>query len=327
MSDGHHNNCKHDHHHGHSHADHSHKGHHHELPDLTKASAETIKRFRIAFYLNLSFALIELIGGFWVQSMAILSDALHDFGDAMALGFALYLERSSRAPSTQDYTYGFRRYSVLSAVITGVILLLGSSFILVESVQRWQVPSQPEPFGMMLLALLGLSVNTYAAFKLSHSHSLNEKMLRLHLLEDVFGWLLVLVGAALIQWTGWVRIDLVLAIALSSWVIYNVIRNLQGTWKVFLQATPENLQVAKIVAVIRKNKLVKDIHHCHLWSMDGSDHVFTAHVVVSNDLSLSEIANIKSEIKKSLLAFQIVEATLEFESEAESCLDPHHQST
>ncbi len=334
MSEGHHKNCNHDHGGDHKHQSHgtsekSHSGHHHhhhELPDLVHASAETIRRFKIAFFLNLSFALIELIGGFFVHSMAILSDALHDFGDAMALGLALYLERASRAPSNQNYTYGFRRYSVLSAVVTGVILLVGSSFILVESIQRWQTPTQPQPFGMMLLALLGLTVNAYAAFKLSHSHSLNEKMLRLHLLEDVFGWLLVLIGAALIQWTGWVQIDLILAMGLSVWVIYNVIRNLQGTWKVFLQATPEDLRVEKIIAEIQKNHQVKGVHHCHLWSIDGNEHIFTAHVLVANDNTLSQVAEIKSDIKKTLKKFHIVEATLEFESDAETCIDPKHKS-
>lgn len=308
---------------GHGHGHHHH--HHHGSCDHgDESKSRTIQRLRLAFILNLVFAAIELVGGIWANSLAVTSDALHDFGDALALGLALYFEKSSHQSSDDKYTYGYRRLSAASALVTGFILLMGSFWILKESVERWNEQQSPQTTAMIGLALLGLGVNGYAAWKVSAGHSLNEKMIRWHLIEDVMGWLIVLIGALFIKLFNWPQVDIVLAVGLSLWVIYNVIRNLRYSLAVFLQAIPHGLDVEAIKKSILTMEGVEDVHHTHLWSLDGTDHILTSHVRVKVGVSTSLAGEIKKNIKNHLKTFGIVEATIEFEWSEDSCVDPQH---
>lgn len=304
--------------HHHHHHDHSHHGH--------ESQAQTLSRLRVAFFLNLTFAVIELVGGLWANSLAVTSDALHDFGDALALGLALFLEKSSHQISDQKYTYGYRRLSVASAAASGFILLMGSFWILKESVERWSQPQAPHTTAMIGLALLGLSVNGYAAWKISAGHSLNEKMIRWHLIEDVLGWLIVLVGSLFMKFFDWPQVDVLLAVGLSAWVIYNVVRNLRHSLSVFLQAIPHGVNVDEIKKSLLQLEGIEDVHHTHLWSLDGVDHILTSHVRLKADADIARMENIKRNIKTHLKKFGIVEATIEFEWSADVCIDPHHHN-
>jgi len=316
--DGHGPNCNHDRNHDHDH------GHHHHHGSLADASQATLKRLKVAFVLNLGFAFIELVGGIWANSLAVVSDALHDFGDALALGLALFFEKSSHQTSNQKYTYGYRRLSAVSAVVTGVILLTGSFWILKESYERWSEPQAPQAMAMIGLAILGLSVNGYAAWKFAAGHSLNEKMIRWHLIEDVLGWLVVLIGAIFIEIFQWPQVDTILAVGLSFWVIFNVVKNLRHSLLVFLQAIPEGIDLIEIQKVIRAHPEVSDVHHTHLWTLDGTDHVLTTHVLLTSSTTPAQTEELKKKIKTSLKKFKIVEATIEIEWSAEACMDPHH---
>ncbi|MNK07857.1 Cadmium, cobalt and zinc/H(+)-K(+) antiporter [compost metagenome] len=304
---------KHPHHH------HSHEsGHHHHH------SHSIFGRMRFAFLLNLAFAIIELIGGIMTNSVAILSDALHDFGDAMAMVIALTLEKISHKNSDEAYSYGYRRFSTLGAVITGFILIVGSCIILSEAIPRLLNPQQPHTNGMIALAILGLAVNGYAAFRISKGTSLNEKMLMWHMVEDVLGWAVVLVGAIVMKFFDIPQLDAGLAIAVALWILYNVFKNLREAMKVFLMASPAGVSVQGAVDAIRKVDRVVDVHHAHLWSLDGENHIFTAHVVLGKDATNEETALVKNEVKALLRTFGIVEATIETEVIDMACLDPHH---
>lgn len=309
----------HHHHHSHSHSepcgDHDHHGHPH--------GHGVQKRLWLAFALNAGFALIELVGGILTNSMAVLSDALHDFGDAMAIGLAIVLERVSRQASNGRYTYGYRRFSTVSALITGGILILGSALILIQSVPRLISPQAPHAIGMIGLALLGLAVNGFAAWRVSKGQSLSEKMIVWHLLEDVLGWALVLVGAIIMHFFGLPQIDAALACLLAIWILFNVSRNLNSVFQVFLQAAPLTLDLAQIEEALSQLKGVEGVHHSHLWSMDGEKHVFTSHVVLSANSALSEVETLKAEAKALLKKMGIWEATLEFELSSQACADPH----
>lgn len=277
-----------------------------------------------AFALNLSFSIIELVGGILTNSVAILSDALHDFGDAVAMLLAIGLEKFSHKKSDNHFSYGYRRFSTLGAVITGGILIVGSIMILIEAVPRLVNPQQPHAEGMIALAILGLTVNGYAAYRVSKGESLNEKMLMWHMIEDVLGWAMVFVGAIVMKFFDLPQLDAGMAIALALWIMYNVFRNLRQAVDVFLMAAPANASVADVEALIVKVPGVQAVHHGHLWSLDGQSHIFTGHIVLAVNSTVEEVIRIKTEIKKKVKELGIVEATLETEVLGTPCVDPQH---
>lgn len=309
-----HENCDHDH-------DHSHDGHHHHGPGHHHHGVS--ERLGLAFGLNLTFALIELVGGYFTNSVAIMSDALHDFGDAMAIGLAFFMEKKSMQKSDRDFSYGYRRYSMASALITGLVLAVGSVVILVEALPRLWAPQPSEANGMIGLAILGLAVNGFAAWRVSRGISVHERMIMLHLMEDVFGWIIVLVGAVAIKIFGWLWVDPLLACGLACWILFNVVKNLKVVVRVLLQAVPTSFDLSEIERKVLRVAGVKGLHHVHLWSIDGQQHVFTGHVVVS-EMSLKDADRIKGDVKKLLGKHGISEATLEFETDGSDCADPEH---
>lgn len=302
---------------GHSHShNHSHGPHHHPVTDS----------FKWAFFLNLSFAIIELVGGVMVNSVAILSDAVHDFGDATAIGLAYFLEKKSRHQSDHNYSYGYRRWSTFSAVLTSMILVIGASWVIIEAVPRLLNPVYPNVDGMLALAVLGVVVNAVAFFKLSKAGSgLSQRALRLHFVEDAIGWIIVLIGAAVMKFYPLPMIDACLGVILSLWVIWNALKNLQASLRVFLQAAPDANDVQLIEKAILQLPDICGIHHLHYWSLDGETHILTAHIALKNNKPLSETVELKNKIKTLLKEqFSIYEATLELEWEKDHCADPTH---
>ncbi|MGZ3818338.1 MAG: cation diffusion facilitator family transporter [Bdellovibrio sp.] len=305
--------------HNHSHS-HSHGHHHHH-----HSHGDSVGRMKLALALNFGFACIELVGGMYTNSVSILSDALHDFGDAFAMGLAIFLENLSRKKSDSSFSYGYRRFSTLGALINGMILIVGSVFILTEAIPRLLHPQQPQANGMILLAILGVAVNGLAALRVSKGDSLNERMIMWHMIEDVLGWTLVLVGAIIIKFFNVPQIDAGLAIALSLWILFNVFRNSGDALKVFLMATPRRVQISEVEADILKLNKVEGVHHGHLWSLDGETHIFTAHVVLDPCSSIEDMESIKLQIKKLVGKYGILEATIETELSGAACKDPEHK--
>jgi cobalt-zinc-cadmium efflux system protein len=301
----------HHHHHGHGH-----HHHHHGSAD---------GRLGMAFFLNLGFAIIELVGGMLTNSLAIISDAFHDLGDCFAIGIAWYLEKKSKQKSTADFTYGYRRLSVMAALITGVILFVGSALILVNAIPRLWAPVQPEVPGMIGLAVLGLLVNGAAAFRVSKGESLSERMILLHLIEDVLGWAVILIGALIMYWHPFPILDPIMAIGVAIWVLWNAFHNLKETMKVFLQATPRQFEIGHVEKSVREMSGVQDLHHTHIWSMDGEHHILTTHLIVEAATTMDQVHELKGRIKQELFAkFHIQEATIEVEWPNQKCVDPAH---
>ncbi len=296
---------------------HSHHHHHHHH----SASGN----MGVAFFLNLTFALIELVGGFLTNSLAILSDGFHDLGDCFAIGIAWFLEKKSLKGTSKDFSYGYRRLSVMAALITGMILVSGSILIIWGAVPRLFNPVQPEVPGMIALACLGLFVNGFSAWKMSKGHSLNERMILVHLLEDVAGWAAILIGALVMAVYPIPILDPIMAIAVALWVLWNAFRNLRETVFVFLQATPRQFELSAVESSIRQFEQVSDIHHTHVWSIDGEHHILTAHVIVKAQVDSQQAHALKAQIKKHLFQeFHIQEATLEIEWPDQICADPKH---
>lgn len=292
-----------------AHGSHGHHHHHHDSAS---------RNIGVAFWLNLSFALIELAGGLWTGSLAVLSDALHDFGDAISLGVGYFLQRKSNQGPSENYSYGLRRLSLLSAFISGLVICTGAIYIFVESFSHFSEPREPYGLGMVGLAVFGIAVNGFAAWRLSHGHTQNEKMMKWHLIEDVLGWVAVLVGSVLIVLFQWNWLDPLLAVGISIYVLYNVIRNLIDTISLFLQANPnpEGLRAFRQQAASIEG--VTELHDVHFWSLDGVHHILSLHAVV-NDLALAE--GIKAQVRKLSRLLGECHVTVEIESTKEHCHD------
>ncbi|RUO69701.1 cation diffusion facilitator family transporter [Idiomarina ramblicola] len=289
-----------------------HHHHHHE------SSSE---RIGWAFFLNLCFTIIEFIGGVLTNSTAILADAVHDLGDSISIGMAWLLDKFSRKDATHTFTYGYQRLSLVGAFINAVVLTAGSIWILFEAIPRLWDPVMPMAEGMALLAVFGVIVNGYAAFKLSHGKSLNERVLNWHLLEDVLGWVAVLIVSIILMFADWPILDPLLSIAFTLFILVNVIRHLGSTIKLFVQASPDPEVYRQIREQLTSLKLVNDAHHLHFWSLDGERHVLTAHIVVSKELECAERALLKQQISEQLAVFELAHTTIELEYPDEACRD------
>lgn len=280
-----------------------------------------------ALVLNLIFALIELVGAFWTNSVAILSDALHDFGDAFALFLALILERKSLQKADAQFSYGYRRWSLLSALLTGLILLAGTVVIWKEALSRIQEPQEVNALGMMALAVLGILINGASFLRLRKGKSHSERMLILHFIEDLAGWCVTLVAALVMQFVDWPQIDSLIALAISGWIGFRVIRQMIPIATIFLQALPAGLNLQDIETRIRGLPEVEDCHHTHLWTLDGEHHVLTTHICLKESLPMEDLIGIKARLRSLLREeFEIVEVTIEFELPGENCADPVHRS-
>jgi cobalt-zinc-cadmium efflux system protein len=289
---------------------HSHHGHAH-------SSGGNLK---LAFFLNLSFTILEIIGGIYTNSVAILSDAVHDLGDSFSLGLAWYLDKKSKQVATNQFSFGYQRFSLAGAFINALILLLGSIYIISEAVQRIQNPENSDAQGMILFALVGIAVNGYAAFKVSKGGSQNEKVISWHLVEDVLGWVAVLIAGIVLYFKNVPWLDPALSLGISLFILWNVFKNLKSTILIFLQAVPEDISLDELKAKICDLEKVDSVHHMHIWSLEGEHHVFTVHVKLKPIENLLELNKIKTEIKTLLKTYPFSHYTLEIELDQEKCL-------
>ena len=283
--------------------------HHHHSTDNIK----------VAFWLNFTFTIIEIIGGFYTNSIAILSDALHDLGDTLALGIAWFLDKFSKKKRDKRYSYGYGRFSLLAAFVNALILMLGSVFILYEAVPRLFNPVQPDANGMILLAIGGVFFNGVAVLKMRTGKSQNEKVVSWHLMEDVFGWVAVLIGSIIMKFWNVPIIDALLSVGFTIFIFYNVFKNFITTVRLFLQAKPDHINEQEVVEKVVKLPQILSVHDTHLWSIDGEKVVFTMHVVVSKTLSPDDIIEVKKSIRNLGRTYSIDHITVEIEYENEEC--------
>lgn len=279
------------------------------------------KRMFISFILNLFFTVIEFVGGIISNSVALLSDSIHDLGDSVSMGIAIFLERKSKKKPDQDYTYGYHRFSLLGALISSIILLIGSSIIIFEAVNRLLNPETINTEMIIYFAIFGVIVNGAAALNLKKGKSMNEKVISLHLLEDVLGWLALLIAAIVMHFTNIIILDALLSLAFTIYIIYHVIVNLKKIFLVFLEAAPKGFDIKKIKAEIEKMEPVVKVHHMHLWSLEGSFPLLTMHVVLKDEMNTEEIAKIQNEIIHKLQHFGVDHSTIQMEFKSYPCLD------
>ncbi len=285
---------------------------------------DSTANIKTAFFLNLFFSLAELIGGYLTNSLAIYSDALHDLGDTFSLGVSWYLDKVSKQPRNSSFSYGLGRFSLLSAFISSVVLLIGSLYILSEAIPRLLSPEHSNAQGMILFAIGGILINGIAVLRLKKGQSMNEKVIFLHILEDVLGWIAVLITGIIIYFYDIHILDPLLSMAIVLFVLWNVAKNLKATVKLFLQSVPEGLDITDLEANIKKIPHVQALHDTHLWTLDGIHHILTIHIVIANDTTDKEAVVIKCEAKKLFNKQNIEHSTIEIEREGEVCeLDNH----
>ncbi len=290
-------------------------GHHHNHHH-TKGNIKT------AFFLNLAFTIIEIIGGFYTNSLAIMSDAVHDLGDSLSLGMSWYFQKLSNKDANKKYSYGYGRFSLLGAIINSIVLIVGSFFIISAAIPRIINPEEANATGMMWLAILGIIVNGAAVLKLNKGSSINERVVSLHLLEDVLGWFAVLIASIVMQYWDVPILDPILSLAIAGYVLFNVYRNIKDAFKIILQGVPNEVSSDEIKKQIMLHiDEVENIHDCHIWTLDGEYHIATIHITIRNkEFSWQKSKEVKQKIKKLLHDnFKLEHVTLELESISEDC--------
>lgn len=283
---------------------------------------KTERNILFAFLLNLFFAIFEFVGGILTGSVAILSDAVHDLGDASSIGLSFFLEKKSKRRPDESYTYGYLRYSVLGGMITSLVLLISSAAVIFSAAHRLIEPTEINYNGMILFAVVGVTVNFLAALLTHEGSSLNQRAVNLHMLEDVLGWAIVLVGAIVMRFTDLALLDPLLSIMVAVFILVHAVKNLYAVGSVFLEKAPHGLDVGELFAHIMEIEGVLDVHHIHLWTMDGAQHCATMHIVTDADHK-----TLKDAVRAKLCEHGITHATLELEGKGENCPVRHCHPT
>ena len=273
---------------------------------------KTEKNILIAFILNLGFSIFEFFGGIFTNSVAILSDSIHDMGDALSIGISYFLEKKSKKHADNKYTYGYIRYSVLGGLITTVILIVGSILVIYNAIGRIINPTQINYEGMILFAVIGVVLNFIAAYFTKDGDSINQKSVNLHMLEDVLGWVVVLVGAVVMKFTDIKILDPIMSIGVAIFILVHSFKNLKKVVDLFLEKTPSDINIEALKRGILKIEEVEDIHHIHVWSIDGYNNYATMHIVTKSN----NIKEVKNKVRHELKEHNICHAILETEDEA-----------
>ena len=287
---------------------HDHPNHDHTKENIT-----------IAFWLNTGFAMLEVVGGLYTNSVAILSDALHDFGDSLSLGLAYYFHKKSAKKRDDFFSYGYKRFSLLGAFINSLVLIIGSIFILQEAVRRLAHPEQANAKGMLILAVIGIVINGIAMLRLKSGSTINERVVSLHFLEDVLGWVAVLIGSVVMMFANVPVLDPVLSILIAAFILFNVYKNLRQAFQIILQGIPDNVDVEEIRKKIESLPEIKGIHDLHTWSMDGHYNIMTLHLVVRQLTPTADLERLKQDVRQQLQQMNIQHLTIETEFEDQAC--------
>jgi cobalt-zinc-cadmium efflux system protein len=290
-----------------------------EVLDMAHTYHHNESNLKLAFFLNFGFAVAEIIGGYLTNSIAIMADALHDLGDSVTLSISWRLEKLSEKGGDEKYSYGYKRFSLLSALVGAFILIGGSIIVIIEAIRRLRNPQPTDARGMLILAIFGIAINGFAAYRAGKGKNLNSRITYWHLLEDAIGWVAVLIVSLVLLVKEIYILDPILSLLVSGFVLFNVAKNMKETINLFLQGVPESIQIQAIEVEILKMEKVKNLHHTHIWSLDGEHHVLTTHIVLSMDSKKDDIRRIKDRIRKLTELYDLAHTTIEFEYLDDDC--------
>ena len=236
----------------------------------------------LAFVLNFSFAIIEFIFGGLFGSSAILADAVHDLGDALAIGISAFLESISNREEDSHYTLGYKRFSLLGAILTAVILITGSSLVILENISKLIEPQPVDHEGMLWLGVIAIAINLTASLIVRKGQTKNESILSLHFLEDTLGWLAVIVVAIILRYTDWYFLDPLLSLLISAFILSKALPRFWSTLKIFLDAVPEGVDIQQVKSDLEQLDHVTSINQLNLWTMDGLEKNAIVHVCLEH---------------------------------------------
>ena len=266
------------------------------------------RNMTIAFLLNFSFAIIEFIFGLLFHSSAVLADAIHDTGDALAIGLSTFFEKISTRKEDRNYTLGYKRYSLLGALLTSVILLVGSTLVIVENVPKLLAPEKVNYDGMLVLGIVAIAVNTAASRVVSHGHSHNESILSLHFLEDILGWLAVILVSLILRFTDWYFLDPLLSLVIAGFILSKAMPKFWENIRIFLDHVPSDVDLSQLYQEIAVLENVRAITQLNVWTTDGLEKYAMLHICLENPNLLAET---QAVLRQRLLAYGIAKVTIQ----------------
>src|SRR5450631_159325 len=304
----------------HSHSDHAHSHHGHSHGHITELRSVN-SAFYIGIILNLAFVVIEATAGLMIHSLSLLSDAGHNLADVASLGLSLFAYRMMKVKSNTVFTYGYKKTTVLVALLNGGILLISIGAILYESVHRLILPEPLPGRTISIVAAIGILINTITAllFFRNRENDLNIKGAFLHLMSDAVVSAALVVGGIIIIYTKWYWIDPLLGILVAVVIVFSTWNLLRDSLRLSLDAVPQGIDLRAVRAIIEKISGVKDFHHIHIWALSTTENALTGHVVLKKGIGIEDQEKIKNEIKHQLLHLNIKHVTLETEAENQAC--------
>lgn len=287
---------------------HGHTHHHHDAPE---------GNLGIPFFLNLFFTIFEFVGGWYTNSIAIITDAFHDLGDSLSLGLLYGLAKYSKKTPDKKYTYGYQRFKILGTLFTAISLIAGSIYSIIEGISRIFKPEDVLPEGIFIMALVGVAVNLFSMLKIRKNKGYSEKIVTLHLLEDMIGWIVVLISGGILLFVYIPMIDTIISFGLALYIIYQALGYLIEIFRIILMKNPLDKEAGQIITQIRRIENVIDVHDFHVWSLDGEKNIITMHVITPL-CDPDQIADLRTTIRNELERYS-QHCTIEIEQEGYSC--------
>lgn len=274
------------------------------------------KKLLWATLLNFIITAAEVVGGLLSNSLALLSDALHNFSDGVSVFIAYLANKTSQRNSTENKTFGYKRIEILAALFNAVMLIAISIYLFYEAYKRFRNPEEIQAGLMLIVAVIGLLANIAAMFLLrkDSKHNLNVKAAYLHLLGDTLSSVAVIVGGVLIYYFDIFWIDPLVTVIIGAYILKETFEILKQTIDILMQSTPPELNLRKIKAEIEKLEHVSNIHHVHAWKINENEIHFDGHVDVTEDLPLHKLVKLRTTIETILKnAYNIAHVTIQFE--------------
>ena len=269
----------------------------------------------VAFFLNLSYAIVEFIAGGIFGSSAVLADSVHDLGDAIAIGISAFLETISNREEDSHYTLGYKRFSLLGAMVTAVILMTGSVLVILENIAKIFHPQPVNDEGILWLGIIAITINVLASLVIRKGQTKNESILSLHFLEDTLGWVAVILMAIVLRFTDWYILDPLLSLVISFFILSKALPRFWRTLKIFLDAVPEGVDIQKIKTDLAELDHVASINQLNLWTMDGLEKNAIVHVCLKE---MEHMETCKESIRIFLKDCGFQNITIEVDADLES---------
>ena len=269
----------------------------------------------LAFFLNLSYAIIEFIAGGVFSSSAVLADSVHDLGDAIAIGISAFLETISNREEDSHYTLGYKRFSLLGALVTAVILMTGSVLVILENITKLFHPQPVNDEGILWLGIIAVSINVLASLVVRKGKTKNESILSLHFLEDTLGWVAVILMAIVLRFTDWYILDPLLSLVISIFILSKAIPRFWSTLKIFLDAVPEGVDIQRVKSDLEQLDHVASINQLNLWTMDGLEKNAIVHVCLKE---IEQMELCKESIRTLLKNYGFQNITIEVDADLET---------